>query len=190
MTDTITLTGLVATTPRVVTTAEGLHITSFRLASTQRRFDRARQSWVDGDTNWYTVSMFRKLAANAAVSLQKGDRVIVAGRLRLRDWEAGERKGINIDIEADVVGHDLAWGTAVFARNISATPVISGVAGDTDVSEGIEPAREARSSFGEQWVEPHVDAASPPPDSVARSEGGAIAGALAGIHPEFADTPF
>lgn len=49
MTDTISLSGLVATHPKVVTTAEGLSITSFRLASTQRRYDRAKQSWVDGD---------------------------------------------------------------------------------------------------------------------------------------------
>jgi single-strand DNA-binding protein len=41
MTDNITLTGLVATTPRHLTTSEGLAITSFRLASSQRRFDRA-----------------------------------------------------------------------------------------------------------------------------------------------------
>ena len=40
MTDTITLTGLVATTPRHLVTSEGLPITSFRLASTQRRYDR------------------------------------------------------------------------------------------------------------------------------------------------------
>ena len=49
MTDTISLTGLVATTPKHVVTATGLSITSFRFASTQRRYDRAAQKWVDGD---------------------------------------------------------------------------------------------------------------------------------------------
>ena len=56
MTDTITITGIVATDPKNIFTAEGLAITSFRLASTQRRFDRANQRWIDGDTHYFTVS--------------------------------------------------------------------------------------------------------------------------------------
>jgi single-strand DNA-binding protein len=123
MSDTITLTGIVASTPRSLTTGEGLAITSFRLASTQRRFDRAQEKWVDGDTNWYTISTFRQLAANAAVSVKKGERVVVTGRLRIRDWESGERSGTNIDIEADAVGHDLTWGTAAFSRSGGSAPV-------------------------------------------------------------------
>ena len=49
MPDQITLTGLVATPPKHIVTSEGLQITSFRLASTQRRYDKAQQSWVDAD---------------------------------------------------------------------------------------------------------------------------------------------
>ena len=51
MPDAITLTGLVATPPRHLVTSEGLPITSFRLASTQRRFDRPQQKWIDGDAS-------------------------------------------------------------------------------------------------------------------------------------------
>ncbi|QEE61499.1 single-stranded DNA-binding protein [Salinibacterium sp. dk2585] len=117
MTDTITLTGLVATEPKHLTTSEGLPITSFRLVSTQRRYDRAAQSWVDGDTNWYTVTAFRRLASNASVSLQKGQRVLLTGRLRLRDWQSGDRSGLTVEVEAESIGHDLMWGTASFSRN-------------------------------------------------------------------------
>ena len=106
MTDTITLTGLVATTPRHVTTSANLPITSFRLASTQRRFDRAQNKWIDAETNWYTITMFRQLALNAGASIKKGDRVVVSGRLRLRDWQSGEKAGTNVDVEADALGHD------------------------------------------------------------------------------------
>lgn len=116
MTDTITLTGLVATTPRYLTTSEGLAICSFRLASSQRRFDRATSRWVDSDTNWYTVSAFRVLAENCADSITKGDRVIVTGRLRIRDWENTDRSGTTVEVEADVIGHDLTWGTASYLR--------------------------------------------------------------------------
>mgnify|MGYP001330024972 CR=1 FL=1 len=51
MSDHITVTGLIATAPRHIVTSEGLAITSFRLASSQRRFDRGRSEWVDGETN-------------------------------------------------------------------------------------------------------------------------------------------
>jgi single-strand DNA-binding protein len=150
MTDTITLTGLVATDPRHVVTSEGLAITSFRLASTQRRFDRSQEKWIDGDTNWYTITTFRQLAMNSAGSVKKGERVVVTGRLRIREWQSGERTGLNIDVEADALGHDLAWGTSTFSRSISATTV----AADPDSTAADEPAAD----------EPTVDADEPSPE--------------------------
>jgi single-strand DNA-binding protein len=123
MTDSMCVTGLVATTPRHITTSEGLAITSFRLASSQRRYDRAQQAWVDGDTNWYTVSAFRSLGSNAAVSINKGDRIVVSGKLRIRDWENTDRSGTTVEIEADCLGHDLSWGTATFVRSHSSAEI-------------------------------------------------------------------
>ncbi|MBU1251594.1 MAG: single-stranded DNA-binding protein [Actinobacteria bacterium] len=120
MTDTITLTGLVATNPRHIVTSEGLTITSFRLASNQRRFDRGQNAWIDGDTNWYTVTAFRQLGTHVATSLEKGQRVIVTGRVRIRDWETDEKSGTSIEIDADAIGHDLTWGRATFTRSVIA----------------------------------------------------------------------
>lgn len=118
MTETITVTGLVATTPRHLVTQEGLPITSFRLASSHRRFDKEQGRWVEVDTNWFTVSAFRQLAMNAAQSITKGERIVVHGRLRVRDWDNGERSGTSIEIEAEGMGHDLAWGTSTFNRTV------------------------------------------------------------------------
>jgi single-strand DNA-binding protein len=114
--DTITITGLIATTPRHIVTSEGLPITSFRLASSQRRFDKASGMWVDVSTNWYTISAYKQLAINCVPSLSKGDRIIVSGRLRVRDWTTDDRTGTNVEIEAEVIGHDLFWATAVATR--------------------------------------------------------------------------
>jgi single-strand DNA-binding protein len=118
MTDTITLTGLVATNPRHIVTSEGLAITSFRLASNQRRFDRGQNAWVDGDTNWYTVTAFRQLGTHVATSVEKGQRVIVTGRVRIRDWDSGEKTGTTVEIDAEAVGHDLTWGRATYTRSV------------------------------------------------------------------------
>ncbi len=54
MADSITVNGTIASDPRHVTTSEGLEITSFRLASSQRYFDRKRAAFVDGETNWFS----------------------------------------------------------------------------------------------------------------------------------------
>lgn len=118
MAENITVAGLVATTPRHLVTAEGLPITSFRLATSSRRFDRALGKWVDGETNWYTITAFKQLAINAAGSINKGDRIMVQGILRVRDWDNGERAGTSVELEAEAIGHDLTWGTSVFTRTV------------------------------------------------------------------------
>ena len=118
MSEIITVSGLVATTPRHLVTQDGLPITSFRMAASHRRFDRTANKWVDGETNWFTVTAFRQLAINAAGSISKGERVLVTGKLRVRDWDNGERAGTSVEIEAEALGHDLTWGTAVFTRTV------------------------------------------------------------------------
>ena len=114
---TITITGLTATDPRHLVTSEGVAISSFRFASTDRRYNRATEKWEDGDTTWFTVSAFRGLAENVKASVKKGERLIITGRLRIRDWETDDRKGTDVEIEADAIGHDLTWGTTQFAKN-------------------------------------------------------------------------
>jgi len=118
MSEQISVAGLVATTPRHLITQDGLPITSFRLASSQRRFDRTQNKWIDGETNWFTVTGFRQLAINSSTSVSKGDRILVSGRLRVRDWDNGERAGTSVEIEADSIGHDLSWGSSVFTRTV------------------------------------------------------------------------
>ena len=122
MNDTITLTGLVATTPKHIVTSEQVTVTSFRLAATQRRFDTEAQKWVDGDTNWYTITAFRDLAVNVIGSIVKGQRVLVTGRLRVRDWATNDKSGTNVEVEAETLGHDLRWGDAQFTRHNHIAP--------------------------------------------------------------------
>jgi single-strand DNA-binding protein len=119
MSDTFSVTGLVATTPRHLVTQDGLPITSFRLAASTKKFDKQANRWTEGETNWFTVTAFRQLAINSATSISKGDRVVVMGRLRVRDWDNGERAGTSVEIEAETLGHDMVWGSSTFVRTIN-----------------------------------------------------------------------
>jgi single-strand DNA-binding protein len=119
MSDQYSVTGLVATTPRHLVTQDGLPITSFRLAASLRKFDKQLNRWVEAETNWFTITSFRQLAVNSAVSISKGDRILVMGRLRVRDWDNGERAGTSVEIEAESIGHDLVWGSSTFVRTVN-----------------------------------------------------------------------
>jgi single-strand DNA-binding protein len=117
-----TTTGLVATTPRHLKTADGVDITSFRLASSSKKFDPKEMEWIDAYTNWFTITSFGTLAINAVSSISKGDRIIVSGTLRVRDWDNGEKSGTSVEIEADTLGHDLVYGQSTFTRTTLVEP--------------------------------------------------------------------
>ncbi|WP_159499977.1 single-stranded DNA-binding protein [Microbacterium sp. 18062] len=138
MNESITVVGNVASVPERRELPNGGAVTSFRLASTERRFDRNTSTWTDGRTNYFTVNAFRGLGENAHRSLHKGERVVVAGRFRLREWETDAKKGVTAEIEADAVGHDLLWGTSVFRKGMPspAAPQI----GDTHPIADAPPA--------------------------------------------------
>ncbi|PPL18349.1 single-stranded DNA-binding protein [Microterricola pindariensis] len=121
--DIITVLGVIGNDPEEKVTSSGVPLIKFRMASTQRKYDKNTNTWSDGNTNWYTVSAFRGLAKNAMASLHRGDPVVVTGRLHLRAWDTGERRGTSIDLEADVIGLDLQWGTASFRRTTRALPL-------------------------------------------------------------------
>lgn len=145
MSDTITITGNVATDPELKRTPNGVTIATFRVASGQRRYDRNSGTWVDTGTNWYSVSAFRGLADHAYKSLRKGDRVLLTGRLRVRTWETDTKRGMTVEIDAEAIGHDLLWGTTTFvkdARDAAADRAESGWAGDTGdawAAPGVQP---------------------------------------------------
>ena len=95
---------------------KGVNVLSFRLAAAQRRFGSQTGKWLSDQTNWFTVSSFRRLADNSHSSLAKGDRVLVSGRLKVRDWDNGERSRTSVELEAEAIVHDLTFGTTELRR--------------------------------------------------------------------------
>ncbi|MFI9332771.1 single-stranded DNA-binding protein [Kitasatospora sp. NPDC052868] len=112
----VTMIGNVATEVSYSETTGGVPMASFRLASTERRYDRAAGAWVEGDTHWVSVTAWRALAVHVIGSLGKGDPVMVSGRLRVREWGEGEARRSRVEIDARSVGHDLSRGTTTFRR--------------------------------------------------------------------------
>lgn len=113
----LTVVGKVVTEITKHTFPNGDHKTSFRLMARERRFDKEAQDWVDGDKVFVQVNCWRRLAEGVAVSLVKGDNVVVTGRFYVREYytESGERRSSN-EIDARSVGPDLAWCTAAVER--------------------------------------------------------------------------
>ena len=94
----------------------------FRLATAERFFDRDRNEWVERETVWMDVVCWRRLAEHVHASVQKGQPVIVRGRLRVTKYESDTGPKQGIEVIATSVGHDLALGTAAFSRPPRATP--------------------------------------------------------------------
>ncbi|RKT10933.1 single-strand DNA-binding protein [Streptomyces sp. 1114.5] len=110
----VTVVGNVATEVTYGETSGGVPMASFRVGCTERRYDRQRECWVDGETQFVAVTAWRALAVNLISSLNKGDPVLVSGRLRVREWKEGEVKRSRAEIDARSVGHDLTRGTSAF----------------------------------------------------------------------------
>jgi single-strand DNA-binding protein len=114
----ITLRGYLTAEPKLYQkTLTATPVTEIRVGSTPRRLNRETGEWYDTPTSYFTVKCWRRLAVNAASSLHKGDMVVVRGRVYMNHWVDGQqRQQSRMEIEADSLGHDLAYGWSRFLR--------------------------------------------------------------------------
>ena len=96
--------------------AGGSMVAKFRLACSNGYHDRRTDRWVE-TTTYLWVSAWRQLGANAHASLHKGQPVVVVGRPRQREYERDGQRVTVVDVEADLIGHDLNRGRCTFERN-------------------------------------------------------------------------
>lgn len=117
----VTIQGWIGSAPALREVA-GTPVLNFRVGATPRHLNRSTGEWVDGQTQWYAVSAWRRLAVHGERSLRQGDAVIVHGRLQHRTYinKAGV-EAVAIEIEAITVGHDLTRGMTSFTK-VSASP--------------------------------------------------------------------
>ena len=114
---TITVIGNLTDDPELRFTPSGAAVAKFRIASTPRFLDKASGEWKDGEPLFLSCNVWRQVAENVAESLQRGSRVIVSGRLRMRSYETKEgEKRIVIELEVDEIGPSLRYATAKVQR--------------------------------------------------------------------------
>ncbi|MFE3629445.1 single-stranded DNA-binding protein [Streptomyces goshikiensis] len=116
----ITLVGNLVDDPELRFTPSGAAVAKFRVASTPRNFDRQTNEWKDGENLFLTCSVWRQAAENVAESLQRGQRVIIQGRLKQRSYE--DREGVKrtvFELDVDEVGPSLKNATAKVTKSTS-----------------------------------------------------------------------
>jgi single-strand DNA-binding protein len=115
---TVTLVGNALNSPEIRQTGNGTNVTSFRVASTSRRYDRDTGRWVDGPSLRVRVTCWRRLAESVHRSVFTGDPLIVTGRMYTRDWIGEDNQHrVSYELEAVAVGHDMARGQSDFKRH-------------------------------------------------------------------------
>lgn len=112
----VTIVGGLGKPPELRFTQGGQAIASFGVACSRRWQDKLSQEWRE-ETSWFNVVAWGTLGENCAATLDKGTRVVVAGRLAQRSWETpdGDKRSTT-EIVADAVGPDLRWATAQVER--------------------------------------------------------------------------
>lgn len=97
--------------------AAGNAVANVTVAVSDRKFDRQRNEWVDGDVWFARCSLFGDLAEHAAASIHKGTRVIGFGRIVQRSWEDREgQKRTSVEVILDAIGPELRHATAQVTR--------------------------------------------------------------------------
>lgn len=102
--NTITVTGNVGKDPEIKYTAGGKAVVKFTVADTRGKDDQK-------ETIWHNVVCFDEMAENVAEQVNKGTRVVIQGRLSVREYldKNGEKKMWQ-EIIADEISLSLRWG--------------------------------------------------------------------------------
>jgi single-strand DNA-binding protein len=110
----VTLVGNLTRDPELRYTTGGRGVASFGLA-VNRRY-QVNGEWQE-QVSFFNIVAWGDLGENAAASLTKGNRVMVAGRLEQRSYETkeGEKRSVT-EVIADELGPSLRWAQAQIER--------------------------------------------------------------------------
>jgi single-strand DNA-binding protein len=113
----VTIIGNCTRDPELRFTPSGQAVATFGVAVNRRWQNRQSNEWEEA-VSFFDVTAWQQLAENVSESVQKGTRVVVAGRLDQRSWETqdGEKRS-KIEIVADEIAPSLRYATASVTKN-------------------------------------------------------------------------
>lgn len=154
----ITLRGYLTAEPKFYQRSpQAVPLTEIRVGCTPRRLNRETGEWQDLPTSYFRVKCWRRLAINCVSSLHKGDMVVVRGHFYMNSWiDNQQRPRSTLEIEADTIGHDLAYGWSHYMRGMRP----SGDRADVNAGEMARQDTEAPGS-GDGGDEPVPDLEAP-----------------------------
>jgi single-strand DNA-binding protein len=103
------------TDPELRFTPSGVAVANLRIAANSRK--KVGEEWVDDKVVFLNLTCWKQQAENVAESVQKGDLIMVTGRLETREYETkdGEKRQ-SFDVTADQIGPSLAFATAKVSK--------------------------------------------------------------------------
>ena len=112
----VTVVGNLTGDPELKFTPSGAPVATFTIASNER-FKDGSGEWKDGPVSFVRCNAWRELAEHVAESLTKGDRAIVTGTMRQRDYEttAGEKRTV-WEVSVTEAGAALRYATVKIAK--------------------------------------------------------------------------
>ena len=94
------ISGNLGSDPEVRTTNSGMVIANLRIASNERV--KKGDQWED-HTEWHRVVVFGKTAENVQKYLKKGDKALVVGKIRTKEYEKDGVKKYSTEIVCDTI---------------------------------------------------------------------------------------
>lgn len=115
-----TIAGNLTDDPQLRLTPAGDAVATFTVASSPRILDRRTGTWRDGDPLFLRCTAWRDTAEHVTASVARGDRVLLAGRLKQRSFETkdGDKRTV-IELEVEEIGASLRYTTVEVRRDLS-----------------------------------------------------------------------
>lgn len=159
MTATTTLIGNITDDVNLRYTQNGRPVGSVTIAVNDRKFDKQKNEYVDGDVWFARCTIWGEMAEQAAQSLTKGTRVIGHGRITERSFEdkdGNQRRSTEVTL--DEIGPSLRYATTQVTR---AQGKSAGQSSGFQGSPASQPQQPAQTP--DVWGAPNADYADSSP---------------------------
>ncbi len=114
----VVLVGNITDDPEVRYTQSGAALAGFTVAVSHR--SKHNGEWQDVNDGFFRCTAWRSVAENAAQTLKKGMRVLVAGKLVQRSWQDSDgNKRQSVEIQVSHVGPDARFQSAEVSKATS-----------------------------------------------------------------------